>query len=227
MYSENNVWIEELLKDRNVALIGFADLSEIDSELRYGFKYGVCIAMKLEILPSTSSQPSKEYYDEYRRISKELRTTSNFLAEAIKERGFNAYSLAGEKQDEKYRTRLPYKTLATRAGLGWIGKSAALVTKRFGSAVRLNGVLTDMPLKAGTPINSSLCAECTECVKNCPGNAIKGKLWDLSTDRDDLLNAYDCKKAVIERGKIFGVTEGTCGICISVCPYTKRGLGYE
>ena len=41
-------------------------------------------------------------------------------------------------------------------------------------------------------------------------------------DRDDLLDAFACKKAGAERGKVFNVTDGTCGVCISVCPWTKR-----
>ena len=220
----NNIWVENLLKDRKIALIGFADLSEIDADSRYGFQYGISIAIKLKVLPGISSETSKKYYDEYKSVSRELKEAGNFLADAIKESGFNAYSLAGERSNEEYKTRLPFKTLATRAGLGWIGKSAALVTKQFGSAVRLNGVLTDMPLKTGTPVNSSFCGECTECVENCPGKAITGNMWDLHKDRDNLLNAFDCKKSVAERGKIFGVTEGTCGICIAVCPFTRRGF---
>jgi epoxyqueuosine reductase QueG len=79
-----------------------------------------------------------------------------------------------------------------------------------------------MPLKTGAPINSSFCGDCMECVKNCPGNAIIGSLWELHTDRDELLNAYECKKTVIDRGKIYGITEGSCGVCLAVCPWTKK-----
>jgi len=219
---ENNSYVVEILANKEIALIGFADLSEIDVNLRHGFKYGVTIAVALKVFPSTTNEPSIEYYNEYNRVSAVLRETSNFLAKKIKERGFDAYSLAGEKQNEDFRTQLPFKTLATRAGLGWIGKSAILVTKEYGNAIRLNGVLTDMPLETGTPINTSFCGDCVECVKNCPGKAIKGNLWDIHNDRDNLINAYDCKKAVIERGKIFNVVEGSCGICISSCPWTKR-----
>ena len=60
---ENNQWVEELLKDRNIALIGFADLSEIDPEIRYGYRYGICIAIALQVFPSITSEPSREYYD--------------------------------------------------------------------------------------------------------------------------------------------------------------------
>ena len=84
-----------------------------------------------------------------------------------------------------------------------------------------------MPLKTGVPINSSFCGDCMECVKNCPGNAIIGNLWELHTDRDELLNAYECKKTVIDRGKIFGITEGSCGVCLAVCPWTKKYIEYS
>jgi hypothetical protein len=70
---ENNHWVEEILKDRNIALIGFADLSEIDPEIRYGYKYGICIAIVLKVLPGITNKPSKEYYDEYRAVNARLR----------------------------------------------------------------------------------------------------------------------------------------------------------
>jgi hypothetical protein len=31
---ENNHWVEEILKDRSITLTGFADLSEIDTEIQ-------------------------------------------------------------------------------------------------------------------------------------------------------------------------------------------------
>jgi len=218
---DNNNWVKEILANKNVSLIGFADLSEIDADLRYGYKYGISFAIVLKVFPSITDQPSLDYYNEYNRVRDEIKEVSNFLAYVIKKRGYKAYSLAGEKQNDEFRTKLPLKTLATRAGLGWIGKSAALVTKKYGNAIRLGGVLTDMPLETGDPIDSSFCGNCEECVKYCPGKAITGNLWNLYTDRDMLLNADECKKAVIKRGKMWNVTDGTCGICLAVCPYTK------
>jgi epoxyqueuosine reductase QueG len=219
---KNNNWIIDILNNKNISLIGFADLSEIDENLCYGYKYGISIAIALKIFPSITNEPSKEYYNEYNEVSKLLRETSNFISDKIKEKGFNAYSLANEKQNEQFRTKIPFKTLATRSGLGWIGKSATLVTKKFGNAIRLNGVLTNMPFETGIPITTSFCGNCTECVKHCPGKAIAGNSWNINTDRDELLNAFDCKRTVIERGKIWHVTEGSCGICLAVCPYTKE-----
>ncbi len=55
----NNKWIEEKLRDKNVALIGFADLSTIDAELRYGYKYGVSIAITKKYMDSQVSKNKK------------------------------------------------------------------------------------------------------------------------------------------------------------------------
>ena len=219
---ENNQWVQKILENHNISLIGFADLSEINIELRHGFKYGICIAIALKIFPSITNEPSKAYYDEYNNVSKRLTLANDFLANSIKDKGFNVFSLSRVKQNEQFRTLLPYKTLATRAGLGWIGKSATLVTRKYGNAIRLRGVLTDMPFLTETPINESFCGECVKCVESCPGKAVLGSNWSLGLDRDILLNPFDCKNTVIDRGKIWNVTEGSCGICISVCPWTKK-----
>lgn len=211
----NNQWVENILKESNISMIGFADLSEIDSEARLGYRYGICIAAALWVLPSATDKPSVEYYEEYMNVSGRLRKTCDFLAEKIRERGYSACSLAHEKQNEEFRTRLPLKTLATRAGLGWIGKPSVLVTKEYGSAVRLSGVLTDMPLIVGTPVNKSFCGACEECVRHCPGHAIKGNIWTPHMDRDNLLDASACKKKITERGRMNGIPAETCGICIT------------
>ena len=55
-----------------------------------GFNYGISIAIALrgDIVSNIIHGPSMEYYNEYGKVSAELKATSNFLAEKIKERGF-------------------------------------------------------------------------------------------------------------------------------------------
>lgn len=217
-----NNYIIDVLRDMNISLLGFADLSEINSEQRRGFKYGICIAIALDVFPSVSDTPTPAYYNEYKNINRRLKEISLYLEEKIIEKGYNAYSLSKNRQNEDFRTVLPFKTLATRSGLGWIGKSSTLITKEYGNAVRLNGVITDMPFETAKPINTSYCGSCSECVKCCPAKAIVGTNWDIEKDRNELVDPFLCKNKVIERGKEMGVTEGSCGICISVCPWTKK-----
>ena len=122
-------------------------------------------------------------------------------------------------------TPLPHKTAATRAGLGWIGKCALLVTKEYGSAVRITTVLTDAPMTTGKPVNTPLCGNCTACVDDCPGQASSGRNWEVDLHRDSFFDAFACRKAAhkLARENI-GVDNSICGTCIVVCPWTKKYL---
>lgn len=219
---ENNVILQEWLKEKGVSLIGFADLHEVDVAVRQGMPYGVCIAIALNAFPSVSDMPSPAYYTEYKEVSARLKEISLELEIKIQSLGYRAVSLARQKQDRHFVTSLPFKTLATRSGLGWIGRSAVLVTKDYGAAVRLNGVITDMPFQTGTPVNMSFCGDCHACVDACPGHAIKGELWTPGIKRSRLLNPNKCNRTVGRRGKRIGVTDGSCGVCLAVCPWTKK-----
>lgn len=146
-----------------------------------------------------------------------------FAASLIIVKGYQAYpqSRRHVKQDLNWRTPLPHKTVATLAGIGWIGKSAALVTDSYGGAIRITTVLTDMPFLTGIPVKASKCGTCTICTNHCPGKAVKGRNWQTGIVRDELLDPGACKGTVVKRGETFGLTEGTCGLCIAVCPYTQ------
>lgn len=218
----NNDYIANILQDNNISLWGFADLDKINSEQRNGLRYGICFGIALDIFPSVGDNPTQDYYDEYKRINKKLKEISLLVEEKIIKKGYKAHSLSRNRQNDDFRTILPFKTLATQCGLGWIGKSSTLITKEYGNAIRLNGVVTDMPLKTDKPISKSYCGNCNECVKHCPAQAISGTNWNIETDRNELINVLACKNKVIERGKGMGVTVGSCGICLSVCPWTQK-----
>lgn len=120
---------------------------------------------------------------------------------------------------------MPHKTVAVRAGLGWIGKCALLVTKQFGSAVRLTSVLTNAPLECDEPVEQSFCGDCSECVKSCPGGAVSGKLWAPGMDREELFSPLLCRKKARELAAQAINKEITlCGKCIECCPHTKKYL---
>lgn len=219
-----NDFIFDQLKAKGVTLVGFADLSELNAEIRRDFRYGILIAIAVNpvIISRIPSGPHIEYYDEVNTINEKLKKLSLYIEKIIRDKGFNAHSEANVKQDNKFSTTLPYKTVATRAGIGWIGKCATLVNEKYGSALRINTVLTDMPFVTGNPINDSKCGECRACVINCPAKAVQGYNWNIGVVRESLLNPKDCKEKVIERGLPFELTWGTCGMCIAVCPYTQK-----
>lgn len=221
--------VREALISKGASLVGFADLSEIPYENRQGYDYGVSIAVALdiEIVSGIQNGPTKEYYGEYRRVNDLLDSLAQYAAELLVQSGFKAYPMTLESvvEDEKtWRTVLPHKTVATRAGIGWIGKSAMLVTEAFGSAVRITSVLTNADLEAGTPINESRCGNCAVCKEVCPGNAVVGTNWAADIDRDTFYNAFSCRKTARERTAKIGIEASMCGLCMYSCPYTQRYL---
>ena len=72
------------------------------------------------------------------------------------------------------RGEINWRDAAVQAGLGSWGENGLLVTRDFGSAVRICGVATDAPLEADRPLFEDVCDHCLDCVKSCPPQALSG-----------------------------------------------------
>ena len=206
----------DILKQEGCDIVGFADLRELPEEPRKKLDTGVIIGvpyvpagmqMKRADNPVRFMNGGGETFEPLERYN---RVTVEFL----KERKYKA--------NIKYSsTQVTMKMLATIAGIGWIGRCAILTTKDTGPALRLTAVLTNAPFTCGEPITVSQCpVDCTACANACPVQAIKGGLWKRGVHRDEFLDVEACKK---HRSKV----SGYCCVCMSACPFTKRGLGYE
>jgi epoxyqueuosine reductase QueG len=221
--------LRAFLQSRGATLVGFADLQGIASDVRDDFPIGISIAVNLNprIISEIRDGPTKPYYAEYNRVNNLLNKLGQSAARFLRDNRYQAIPLvvASEENPVTLATKLPHKTVATRAGLGWIGKCALLVTKTFGSAVRLTTVLTDAIMPHGNPMDTSLCDDCTLCVDACPGHAPSGRNWQINLHRDNFFNAFVCEKTArklclekIEKPVTI------CGICIAVCPWTQKYL---
>ncbi len=72
------------------------------------------------------------------------------------------------------RGEICWRRAGVRSGLGSYGESGALVTKEYGQAVRLSGVVTTAELTQDGPIKEDVCDHCMRCVEACPVNALSG-----------------------------------------------------
>jgi len=122
---------------------------------------------------------------------------------------------------------LQHKTIATRAGLGWIGKSALLITEEYGPAVRLGSVLTDAEFETGKPVDTSRCGDCYRCVDRCPAGAIAGTNWSVGAPRESIYDAFTCRDTAQNLSKQQGIDSTICGICINACPWTQKYISCE
>lgn len=212
------------LVDNGAAKIGFADISGVENN---GMKSGISILVTIprNVIKSIDRGPNIDYYDQYYALNNKLNHLAQLGARYIEAMGYEAIAQTTDyvKEFGNYRTALPHKTVATLAGLGWIGKSALFLTKEYGSAIRLSSILTNMKLDYGTPISKSMCGNCYQCVNACPGEAITGKLWDAQMDRDEFFDPIKCRQKARELAQEKIKKEITlCGKCIEICPYTQR-----
>ena len=224
--------IKEALLKKGASLVGFADLSDIQNEKTEGFRYGISIVVALDpvIISGIENGPTKEYYSEYLRLNNLLDDLAEYAACILKSHGYKAIPKTTKvvhQDEETLSTILPHKTAATKAGLGWIGKCALLVTEEFGSSIRLSTILTDAKLEVGIPINESKCGNCNECKNYCPGDAIQGVNWNVELSRDNYYNAFNCGKMARKLSNEMGIKDRVCGKCIVVCPWTKRYLNQK
>ena len=211
-------------------IVGFGDLDELPVDVRGGLPVGISVAVAYppEVIRGISELPTQEYREWYDKLNERLDMIVSRGAELLSGMGYMAiaqtreYVGSGESSDN---TTLPHKTIATRAGIGWIGKCALLVTEKFGSALRLSSILTDAPLYTVSPINNSRCGDCMVCADACPGSAVLGKAWEIGLYRDEFFDPVKCRKTARERAKQgFGGSITICGKCIEVCSYTKKYL---
>jgi len=220
--------ITDLLKSGGASVVGFADMRALPANIRHDLPRAISFAVALDpkIVASIKDGPTMEYYNEYKRANALLGKLGEIAADFLQRKGCRAMTFAATHEGIDFSTNstiLPHKTVATLAGLGWIGKCALLVTEQFGSAIRINRVLTDVPLTAATPIVESRCGECTACVDACPGHAPKGVNWASDKYRDLFFDAGACRDAAREMAyKKVGIKDTFCGICMAVCPWTIK-----
>lgn len=219
--------LSRMLKDNGASLVGFSDISVTPAENRKGLPSAVTIACALEkdVVKSIQGAPTLIYYEEYKRKNALLNELGQKCADYLRHNGYKAEALPTTEVgiDKNLMTDFPHKTGAVLGGLGWIGKCALLITPQFGSAVRLTTVFTDLPADNSETM-SSKCADCKECVINCPGKAVTGENWHQGIERKDIYNAFACRETALELSAKIGITNSICGICIASCPWTKKYL---
>jgi epoxyqueuosine reductase len=213
-------------------IVGFADLVGLNLDLP--FRFGIVIGKRLDdnIINAIDKGPTLEYFNYYQKINSELSELIHNIKRQIMNTGYDCRVVepsnnGKDRNDENYeltlRTPISHKLIATRAGLGWIGKTDLFISKKFGPRLRLVSLLTNYPVDiTAIPVDKSKCGKCEICVVNCPANAATGQLWDTYTDRDVFFDAHKCRNKCRELTKKFlDLDLAICGICISVCPIGK------
>lgn len=222
--------IKNIIPDDNEHIFGYADLQNLLHEKYEGFNQAIVVGKKLDdrIIDSIKFGPNIDYYNHYCRINDYLfqlcANISKFLnSKNIQNMIINPTDSDDEIDSEYYKTLrcdFSHKMAATRAGLGWVGKTDLFISKEYGPRVRLSTVLINYHFNSlSLPVSESNCGSCILCVESCPAQAANGKLWNVNIDRDEFFDAFKCREKCRELSREnMKKDESICGICISVCP---------
>jgi epoxyqueuosine reductase len=145
--------------------------------------------------------------DQYARGTRASYALANF----IRSQGYNASAFPGPMADA-----LLLIPPAIASGLGELGKHGSMISRRFGSGVRLAGVTTDMPLEPTAPDRfgaDEFCQSCQICTRECPPEAI--------ADEKQLVRGVERWYVDFDKCIPYFAESASCGICIAVCPWTR------
>ncbi len=195
----NAAW-ERRIKDYGVDFVYFVDAAALPNEAAGEYSsailFGKALSKDYVVAMRTGAQPkTKEVFNTERKMD----ALSIKLAEQLEAEGYKSVG--------KLKTGvLPHKTVALRAGLGFIGKNNLLVTEPYGCALMMGKVLTSAPfITMSTGRQEPQCGDCNICVDACPTSALHGKTWSVTTSRDEILTRKLC---------------ALCLQCMVQCPYT-------
>jgi epoxyqueuosine reductase QueG len=214
----------KLIRQR-AAFVRFVDVSEFSPEQNRGLNTAILFGLTLspEFITEVASNENyvrelvlanRQDEDEFSQKELEVGRMADELTKFLQDQGYRAWSQSDKNQEENgyydsenHTTPLPHKTIAVKAGLGWIGKHDLLITREWGSAISMCAVLTNAPIQVvNTPEMPSRCGNCAICKEVCETGAISGKSWMKGIGRNELVDVQKCT---------------TCLKCLVHCPWTK------
>ncbi|MCP3943148.1 MAG: epoxyqueuosine reductase [Desulfobacteraceae bacterium] len=224
-----------VLSDRQKYIYGFANLVNLLPPELEKFNSALSIGQRLpdQVIDQLIDGPTPAYYDAYQQLNEQLTDLLQIICLQLTEAGIPHHSIGPTLTDRQLdadahykhtlRCQVSHKMAATRAGLGWIGKTALFISKCFGPRLRLSTILLTNHVDSTRAIQKSCCGKCNLCVDSCPAKAANGMLWHDQIDRDRFYDAFKCRAMCrkLSREKL-GKKISLCGICINVCPWGHR-----
>ena len=192
----------------------------------------IALALPADQMEGVQKGPTPGYYQAYETANSRLNQACDAIETWLVCAGYQAKGYAATVSADALwdlgrdlYAPVQHKTVATRAGLGWIGKNALLITPSYGPRVRLASVFTDAPLQVATPISAGNCGSCRRCVEACPAQALIGTTWHPGMPRAEIVDARKCETTAsrLLRERV-GILNAVCGICIAVCPFAQLSV---
>lgn len=163
-----------------------------------------------KLTPDLNNEPRIARYalheDYHKVMGKKLKCLAEFLQSSF---GAETYWGVDSKP-------IPEKSLALKAGLGFLGKNRLVINCKLGSFFSIGVIYTTLTLNHASQPIASKCNACSLCVKKCPTGALKQK-----DNGQTYLEIEKCLSyQTIYQQPILGWQKG-CDLCQEVCPFNK------
>ncbi|MGB9906147.1 MAG: reductive dehalogenase [Candidatus Saccharicenans sp.] len=176
-------------------------------------KTGIVIIVPMKV-HALKQAPRIQVINESARSYTEAAKVACVVAEYLRLLGYDALA----HTDGNYLA--PLVPIAAEAGLGEVSRMGLLIHPRLGPCLRLSMVSTELELPPDPRQEfgvANFCRLCKKCADNCPTRSIS------RDDEPTLDRGVRHWKIIQEKCYSFWKSIGTdCGICLSVCPYTKE-----
>ena len=113
------------------------------------------------------------------------------------------------------------RAVAERAGIGFTGKNACLITIEAGSYVMLAELVLSIPLPPSAPTARN-CGTCSRCIPACPTGAIREPGVIDATRCISYLTIEHRGPIPVPLRPLMGTWAFGCDICQDVCPINER-----
>ncbi|WP_426415813.1 tRNA epoxyqueuosine(34) reductase QueG [Aestuariirhabdus sp. LZHN29] len=183
------------------------------------------ISARIDYLPPDTdcirilNNPDKAYLSRYalgrdyhKLVRKRLSLLGKQIEEVVGAHGYRAFVDSAPILE---------RALASRSGLGWIGKNTMLINRQAGSWFFLGELFTNLPLPLDSADTSDHCGSCTRCLEVCPTDAFVDA-HRLDARRCISYLTIELKGAIpLELREAMGNRVFGCDDCQLVCPWNR------
>ncbi|MHA7844984.1 tRNA epoxyqueuosine(34) reductase QueG [Serratia sp. D1N4] len=182
------------------------------------------ISVRMNYLPAKAAFASTLQNTQLGYVSRYAlgRDYHKLLRQRLKKLGEQIQAYCGELNFRPFVDSAPVmeRALASKAGIGWVGKHSLILNREAGSWFFLGELLIDLPLPVDQP-QEEQCGRCVACITTCPTGAIVAP-YTVDARRCISYLTIELEGAIPEEFRaLMGNRIYGCDDCQLICPWNR------